>query len=111
MLIVFACINSCTNGAASRLKYARFTLFVLVLLATPRLERAAETGRTRQSPIIVFMTDYGTFDDAVAVCIGRPLLFIDSSGLLSVAINQESFAKVHDVTPPVEIFVARRKDR
>jgi S-adenosylmethionine hydrolase len=49
-----------------------------------------------------------TFGD---VPIGQPLLYIDSSGLLSLAVNQGSFAKVHDVTPPVEIFVARRKER
>jgi S-adenosylmethionine hydrolase len=42
------------------------------------------------------------------VPLGQPLLYIDSSGLLSVAINQDNFAKVHKITPPVELVVARK---
>jgi S-adenosylmethionine hydrolase len=46
-----------------------------------------------------------TFGD---VPIGQPLLFIDSSELLSVAINQGDFSKAHQVTPPVELVVSRK---
>jgi len=46
-----------------------------------------------------------TFAD---VPIGAPLLYIDSSGLLSVAINQGNFGKVHDISPPVELNVLRK---
>lgn len=42
------------------------------------------------------------------VAVGQPLLYIDSSGLVSVAINQGSFAKVHQISPPVELVVSRR---
>jgi S-adenosylmethionine hydrolase len=42
---------------------------------------------------------------------GQPLLYIDSSDLLSVAINQGNFAQVHAVMPPVALFVARRADK
>lgn len=41
---------------------------------------------------------------------GQPLLYIDSSNLLSVAINQGNFAQVHAVVPPVTLSVARRAD-
>jgi S-adenosylmethionine hydrolase len=41
---------------------------------------------------------------------GQPLLYIDSSDLLSVAINQGNFAQVHGVVPPVALSVARRAD-
>jgi S-adenosylmethionine hydrolase len=37
------------------------------------------------------------------------LLYIDSSGLVSLAINQGNFAKTHDVTPPAELFLSRKK--
>lgn len=47
-----------------------------------------------------------TFAD---VPFGEPLLYLDSSGLVSVAINQGNFAKVHDITPPVELIVSRKK--
>jgi hypothetical protein len=42
------------------------------------------------------------------VPIGQPLLYIDSSGLMSVAINQGNFSKAHQITPPVELVVARK---
>jgi len=45
-----------------------------------------------------------TFGD---VAVGQPLLYIDSSNLLSVAINQGNFAKAHGIAPPVKLFVAR----
>jgi len=46
-----------------------------------------------------------TFGD---VPTGQPLLYVDSSELLSVAINQGNFAQVHGVVPPVALFIARR---
>ena len=39
---------------------------------------------------------------------GEPLLYIDSSGLVSVAINQGNFAKAHGITPPAELLVLRK---
>ncbi|MEJ1964131.1 MAG: SAM-dependent chlorinase/fluorinase [Gammaproteobacteria bacterium] len=48
-----------------------------------------------------------TFGD---VPTGQPLLYIDSSELLSVAINQGNFAQAHGVVPPVPLFVAKRSD-
>ena len=46
-----------------------------------------------------------TFGD---VPVGEPLLYIDSSGLVSVAINQGNFAKVHDIRPPADLLVLRK---
>jgi S-adenosylmethionine hydrolase len=46
-----------------------------------------------------------TFGD---VPLGQPLLYIDSSDLVSVAINQGNFAKAHGVVPPVPLFLAKR---
>jgi S-adenosylmethionine hydrolase len=39
---------------------------------------------------------------------GKPLLYIDSSGLMSVAINMGNFAQSHEISPPAEFFIARR---
>jgi S-adenosyl-L-methionine hydrolase (adenosine-forming) len=39
---------------------------------------------------------------------GKPLLYIDSSGLVSVAINMGNFAQVHEVAPPAEFSIAKR---
>lgn len=47
-----------------------------------------------------------TFGD---VPVGQPLLYIDSSGLVSLAINQGNFAETHDVAPPVELILSRKK--
>jgi S-adenosylmethionine hydrolase len=46
-----------------------------------------------------------TFGD---VPVGQPLLYIDSSGLVSIAINRGNFAKAHHITPPVALFVAKK---
>jgi S-adenosylmethionine hydrolase len=46
-----------------------------------------------------------TFGD---VPVGKPLLYIDSSGLVSVAINQGNFSQVHEVTPPAPFVIARK---
>src|SRR6202161_794468 len=45
-----------------------------------------------------------TFSD---VALGQPLLYIDSRGHLAMAVNQESFAAVYGVKPPVEFSVPR----
>jgi len=42
------------------------------------------------------------------VPVGQPLVFIDSSNLLSVAINQGNFAQIYRITPPVELIVSRK---
>ena len=46
-----------------------------------------------------------TFGD---VPTGQPLMYIDSSGLLSVAINQGNFAQEHHIVPPVTLVVAKK---
>jgi S-adenosylmethionine hydrolase len=46
-----------------------------------------------------------TFGD---VPVGKPLLYIDSSGLVSVAINQGNFSQLHEVTPPAPFVMARK---
>lgn len=43
-----------------------------------------------------------TFGDVAA---GQPLLFIDSRGLVSLAINQGNFASANGVTPPVPLTI------
>jgi S-adenosylmethionine hydrolase len=45
-----------------------------------------------------------TFSD---VALGQPLLYIDSRGRVGMAVNQGSFAAVHGVKPPVELFIPR----
>jgi S-adenosylmethionine hydrolase len=40
-----------------------------------------------------------------AVAAGESLLFIDSRGLLSLAVNQGNFAKQNGITPPVSLIV------
>jgi S-adenosylmethionine hydrolase len=39
---------------------------------------------------------------------GAPLLFIDSSNLVSLAVNQDSFARVHDITPPTPLVLPKK---
>ncbi len=46
-----------------------------------------------------------TFSD---VPLKQPLLFIDSRGRVSFAINQGSFAEAHHVEPPQTVFIARK---
>ena len=40
-----------------------------------------------------------------AVPVGQPLLFIDSRGLVSLAINQGNFAKQNGITPPAALII------
>ena len=46
-----------------------------------------------------------TFGD---VAPGKPLLFVDSRGLVSLAINQGNFAEVYKVKPPVDLVIRRK---
>jgi S-adenosylmethionine hydrolase len=39
---------------------------------------------------------------------GKPLVFIDSRGLLSLAVNQGNFAQTYSVSPPVELTIRRK---
>ncbi len=38
---------------------------------------------------------------------GQPLLYVDSSGLVSVAINMGNFAQLHDIAPPAEFLIVK----
>jgi S-adenosylmethionine hydrolase len=89
---VIACTEEkfCANRPTLALKCWAFALVVLVLVAVPRLVRAGATARAQPAPIIVFMTDYGTFDDAVAVCKGV---------MLSIAPDARIVDLTHHVTP------------
>ncbi len=45
-----------------------------------------------------------TFSD---VALNQPLLYIDSRGRLGLAVNQNNFAAMYGVRPPVELFIPR----
>ena len=47
-----------------------------------------------------------TFSD---VPVGEPLVYIDSRGYLGLAVNQRDFARTYSVTPPLPLFVARKR--
>ena len=47
-----------------------------------------------------------TFSD---VAVGKPLLYIDSRGRLSVGINQQNFATTYVVQPSAEIVIPRKR--
>ncbi len=49
-----------------------------------------------------------TFSD---VAVGQPLLYIDSRGHVAMAVNQGSFAAVYGVKPPVELWIARARNK
>lgn len=90
--IVSACTAEkfCAQRPTPALKCWAFTLVALALLATPRLDHAGDAEHAQQAPIIVFMTDYGTFDEAVAVCKGV---------MLSIAPDARIVDLTHHVTP------------
>jgi S-adenosylmethionine hydrolase len=48
-----------------------------------------------------------TFND---VPLDKPLLYIDSRGRLSFAINQGNFAGTYDIKPPVKFSIPKAKD-
>ncbi|HEY6766494.1 MAG TPA: S-adenosyl-l-methionine hydroxide adenosyltransferase family protein [Candidatus Sulfotelmatobacter sp.] len=47
-----------------------------------------------------------TFSD---VGLNQPLLYIDSRGHLALAVNQDNFAAIYGVKPPVSLFITRAK--
>jgi len=56
-------------------------------------------GRDLEMPFV------NTFND---VPLKQPLLFIDSRGRASFALNQASFAAAYDISPPQPVFIPRR---
>ena len=53
-----------------------------------------------------FTMPYGrTFMD---VPVGQPLLYVNSRGRISVALNQGDFSKKYKISPPVPIFIPRK---
>lgn len=53
-----------------------------------------------------FTMSYGnTFMD---VAVGQPVVYINSRGLVGIAINQGNFANKYKITPPVPIFIPRK---
>ena len=53
-----------------------------------------------------FTIPYGnTFMD---VAVGQPVLFVNSRGLVGIAVNQGNFAAKYTVKPPVPIFIPRK---
>ncbi|MBS0396337.1 MAG: SAM-dependent chlorinase/fluorinase, partial [Proteobacteria bacterium] len=53
----------------------------------------------------VFEVPYAATFGAVEV--GRALLFVDSRGLVSLAINQGNFAREHAIVPPAPLLISR----
>jgi S-adenosylmethionine hydrolase len=47
-----------------------------------------------------------TFGD---VALGQPLVYIDSRGRVGIAVNQGDFSKVYKVSPPVPVFIPKKK--
>jgi len=47
-----------------------------------------------------------TFSDVAS---GKPLVYIDSRGRLSLAVNQGDFSKAYDVKPPATLVISRKK--
>ena len=62
--------------------------------------RVAIAGREVEMPYV------RTFSD---VPLKQPLLFIDSRGRVSFAVNQASFAAVYSVDPPQPVFIPRKR--
>jgi S-adenosylmethionine hydrolase len=82
------------------------------LITDVKADRFAELGYKPGDTVAIKVGDkafsvrfVSTFGD---VPVGQPLLYIDSSNLLSVAINQGNFARTHAIVPPVTLFVAKR---
>jgi hypothetical protein len=45
----------------------------------------------------------------MGVTVGESLVYIDSRGRVGIAVNQGNFSKKYGVTPPVSIFIPRKK--
>jgi len=82
------------------------------LITDIKADRFRELGYRLGEPVSIKVGDkalsvryVSTFGD---VPVGQPLLFIDSSDLVSLAINQGNFAQAHGVVPPVPLSLAKR---
>jgi len=64
-----------------------------------------EPARIRLDGAELTVPFVATFGDVPA---GAPLLYVDSRGLVSLAINQGNFAQSHAVTPPVALVIYRK---
>jgi S-adenosylmethionine hydrolase len=42
------------------------------------------------------------------VAVGEPLLFIDSRGRVSLAVNERNFSQIYKTTPPAGVFIPRK---
>jgi S-adenosyl-L-methionine hydrolase (adenosine-forming) len=84
------CARSRASHRRLPIKCLALALFVLIQAAMPRADRAAEALSEHHAPIIVFLTDYGTLDDAVAICKGV---------MLSIAPDARIVDLTHHVTP------------
>jgi len=56
-------------------------------------------GKPMQLPFVK------TFGD---VPLGKPLIYVDSRGRFSIALNQDNFAKKFDIHPPVALFISKK---
>ncbi|HVN46548.1 MAG TPA: SAM-dependent chlorinase/fluorinase [Steroidobacteraceae bacterium] len=63
---------------------------------------AVRVGLSGSEYSLPFVTTFGN------VPVGDPLLFIDSRGLVSLAINQGNFASKHGIAPPVPLRILRK---
>jgi S-adenosylmethionine hydrolase len=43
------------------------------------------------------------------VPVGQSLLYVDSRGRMGIAVNQGSFSRAYKITPPVAVFIPRKK--
>jgi S-adenosylmethionine hydrolase len=42
------------------------------------------------------------------VAVGESLLYVDSRGRVGIAVNQGSYSKKFNITPPERIFISRK---
>jgi S-adenosylmethionine hydrolase len=47
-----------------------------------------------------------TFGD---VAVGQPLVYVDSRGRVGIAVNQGDFSKIYKISPPVAVYMPRKK--
>lgn len=85
------------------------------LITDIKADRFGELGYKLGEPVKLtlngkpFAVRYvSTFGD---VPVGKPLLYIDSSNLVSLALNQGNFAKTHQIVPPVTLAIEARASR
>src|SRR6201998_2419820 len=71
-------------------KPSRLFITLLLLIPGTGIRASADSGPTRAIPTIVFMTDFGTVDDSVAICRGV---------MYSIAPEVRIVDLTHQVTP------------